>query len=159
MLVKDVIHVDFVNYKKPCMYIAMPFCNFKCCREAGVEIDICQNSPIANQPTISISEDELVSIYIKSPITKAVVFCGLEPMESFDEILLFIKKLRLVSNDDVVIYTGYYEDEIQEKIELLSNYQNIIIKFGRYKAGQKQHFDKILGVFLANDEQYEKKIS
>ena len=35
MLVKGIIDEDFVNYKKPSMYIAMPNCSFKCDKDCG----------------------------------------------------------------------------------------------------------------------------
>lgn len=41
----------------------------------------------------------------------------------------------------------------------LKSYKNIIIKFGRYVSGQKQHFDDILGVYLSSDNQYAKNIN
>jgi len=34
---------------------------------------------------------------------------------------------------------------------------NIIVKFGRYRPNQEKHYDKILGVFLASDNQYAKE--
>ena len=37
---------------------------------------------------------------------------------------------------------------------LVTNYNNIIIKFGRYIPNQGTHFDKVLGVKLASDNQY-----
>ena len=36
---------------------------------------------------------------------------------------------------------------------------NIIIKFGRFVPMQQPHFDPILGVNLASDNQYAKQIS
>ena len=50
-------------------------------------------------------------------------------------------------------------NEIQEKVEKLKQFRNIIVKFGRYRPGQKPHMDEVLGVELANDEQYAKRIS
>ena len=48
---------------------------------------------------------------------------------------------------------------IQGKIEELKKFPNIIVKFGRYKPGQEPHEDEVLGVNLANSEQYAKRIS
>ena len=42
MKVVGLIDEDIVNYKKTSMYIAFPFCSFKCERECGKEI--CQNA-------------------------------------------------------------------------------------------------------------------
>lgn len=54
-----------------------------------------------------------------NPITKAIVFGGLEPFDRFDEMFEFIKKFRQVDNSTIAIYTGYYKDEIVDKIRLL----------------------------------------
>ena len=45
---KGVIFEDFVNYKKPCMTLMFPKCNFKCEREC--EEAFCQNSELAAVP-------------------------------------------------------------------------------------------------------------
>ena len=37
--------------------------------------------------------------------------------------------LRKETNDDIVIYTGYNLSELEEKVELLSYFKNIIINF------------------------------
>ena len=58
----------------------------------------------------------------------------------------------------MVIYTGYDEIEIKEYIDKLCPLHNIIIKFGRYIDGQSAHYDNILGVNLASDNQYSKLI-
>ena len=41
MLVKGIIDEDFINYKKPSMYIASSKCSFKCDKECGRAV--CQN--------------------------------------------------------------------------------------------------------------------
>ena len=150
---------DFVNYKVPSMYIAFPFCTFKCEKDCGMEC--CQNSDLAKSKIISYDEDELIQRYRRNPITKAIVCCGLEPFDSFSDLLLLIQKLRTVYNclDDVVIYTGYYKDEISKQVEILKEYPNIIIKFGRYIPNQQSRKDDVLGIKLASDNQYAEKIS
>ena len=52
------------------------------------------------------------------------------------------------------IYTGYYPEEIQDELKQLQKYKNIIIKFGRFIPGQEPHYDEVLGVYLASDNQY-----
>ena len=42
---------------------------------------------------------------------------------------------------------------------ILKKYSNIIIKFGRFIPNQKPHYDPVLGVELASDNQYGEKIS
>jgi hypothetical protein len=68
----------------------------------------------------------------------------------------------------VVIYTGYTEYELtiddagrteNASYNWLKHYPNIYVKFGRYIYGQASHFDEVLGVKLASDNQYSKKVS
>ena len=80
-------------------------------------------------------------------------------MLQFDELLELIKCFREQTNDDIVIFTGYYENEIADKIAQLKQFSNIVVKFGRYVPNQEQHFDEVLGVKLANKEQYAVRIS
>lgn len=157
MLIKNIIDEDFINYKKSSMYVAFPFCNFKCEKECGIKC--CQNSPLVLSPNIDINVDKLVDRYVKNDITKAIVMAGLEPLDSFDDVLTFIDRVRQKTDDDIVIYTGYYKTEILDKIEVLQRYKNIIIKYGRYVPGQESHYDELLGIKLANKEQYAEKIS
>lgn len=153
MKIKGLISEDFVNYKKPAMTIMFPYCTFKC------GTDYCQNSSLTHESNIEISIEDLLQRYINNPITEAVVMQGLEPFDSWNDLHEFIQKLREYNNDDIVIYTGYYKNEIFEYISQLSKYQNIIIKFGRYIPGQEKHFDNILGVNLVSNNQYAERIS
>ena len=159
MTIKGLIDEDFVNYKKPCMLIAFPYCTFKCEKECGMQV--CQNSALATAQNIYIQEDVLITRYIQNNITKAICFQGLEPLDSWEDVQDFIKKIRKVynCNDDIVIYTGYYKDEIKDKVKWLSQFDNIIIKYGRYIPNQEKHYDETLGVELASDNQYAEKIS
>lgn len=150
---------DIVNYKKTSMFIATCYCDFKCCNELGLDICICQNSPIAKSKIIDISNEKIVKKYIKNKLTHAIIFGGLEPFKQFDELFELIKCFREQTDDEIIIYTGYYENELKEQIEKLKQFKNIIIKFGRYIPGQNIHFDKLLGVNLASDNQYAQKIS
>ena len=154
MLIKGLISEDFVNYKKPAMTIMFPHCNgFKC----GAEY--CQNSPLSKAEDIEIDISNIVIRYLNNPITESVVMQGLEPFDSWDDLIGLVDCLRRSTNDDIVIYTGYYKEEIADKIPLLSKYKNIIIKYGRYIPGQEKHYDKVLGIYLASSNQYAEKIS
>lgn len=84
---------------------------------------------------------------------------GLEPLDSFDELLELVEALREVTQDEVIVFTGYTEEECQDKIDILKQYPNIIVKFGRFQYGQQPHIDPILQVSLASSNQYAKKIS
>ena len=95
---------------------------------------------------------------MSNPITKAVVCGGLEPFDSWEDLQCFIMNFRYHCPDDIVIYTGYKEEEIQDKLEWLKLYEPIIVKFGRYAPNQQPHYDEVLGVKLASDNQYAKKV-
>lgn len=160
MLIKNIIDEDFVNYKKSSMYVAFPFCNFKCEKECGIKC--CQNSPLALSPNIDVDIDRLVDRYVKNEITHAIVMAGLEPIDSFDDLLTFIDRIRQKTDDDIIIYTGYTKEECKDLIYLIKEkmkWSNIIMKYGRYVPGQESHYDEVLGVKLANKEQYAEKIS
>ena len=154
MKIKGLISEDFVNYKKPAMTIMFPHCNgFKC----GAEY--CQNSPLSKAEDIEMDISNIVIRYLNNPITESVVMQGLEPFDSWDDLIGLVDCLRHSTNDDIVIYTGYYKEEIADRIPLLSKYKNIIIKYGRYIPGQEKHYDKVLGIYLASSNQYAEKIS
>ena len=59
MFIKGLIDEDFINYKKPSMYIAFPKCDFKCDYEAGCSV--CQNSDLARGTVIDIQYHMIVS--------------------------------------------------------------------------------------------------
>lgn len=81
-------------------------------------------------------------------------------MLQFSELIDLIQCLRSSGiNDDVVIYTGYREDELTSEIAALKRYPNIVVKFGRYIPGHTPHYDPVLGVELASDDQYAVRIS
>ncbi len=159
MRIKGITDEDFVNFKLPSMYICSCFCDFKCDKESGVSC--CQNSSLAKQSSLCIPDDDIITRYLRNPISKAVVFAGLEPFEQFEEVFNLISKLRLDYHckDTVVIYTGYKYEEIEGKIEALRLFQNIIVKFGRFLPGYESHYDGILGVSLASPNQYAVRIS
>ena len=163
MLIKGLVDEDFVNYKKPSMYIAFPNCTFKCDKEAGCSI--CQNSSLANEPDIKISEEAIVERYMNNPITKAIVCAGLEPFYSPTILYNLIVAFRKVTNDDIVIYTGFKESEFKhllaykKYLEAFKKFPNIIIKFGRFIPNQEKHYDEVLGVELASPNQYARRIS
>lgn len=159
MKIKGLIDEDFVNYKATSMLIALGTCNWKCCKEANIPTSICQNSELAKQKDIEVSADEIFSRYTSNNLTSAVVIGGLEPMTECDDIFSLIVYFRSKGcNDTFVIYTGYYEDEIQEVISIYKPLGNIIFKFGRFKPDNRPHFDELLGVNLVSDNQYGKRI-
>lgn len=157
MKIKFLVEEDFVNYKKPSMFIGFPTCTWKCEKECGNKM--CQNSSLAHSPDINITYENIVKRYLHNPISKAIVFGGLEPMDSWEDLVKLISEFRECVSDDIVIYTGYYEPEISDKIEYLrQNYSNIVIKFGRFVPNEDKHFDEVLGINLASNNQYGERI-
>ncbi len=157
MKLKGLIDEDVINYKKISMILEFPWCDFKCDREAGCQV--CQNSSLASAPIIDIPVTTIVNRYISNGLTHAIVCQGLEPLDSFEELLELVKTLRGAIPDDFVIYTGYTEEECQDKIDILKQYPNIIVKFGRFRYNNKPRYDSVLGITLASENQYAKQIS
>ena len=149
--VKDIVDMDFVNYKKISMFIATSKCSFKCDKECGRPV--CQNSELAAAPSIEVDDEEIIERYLNNPITEAVTIGGLEPFDTFDELYNFIKFFREKSDDDIVIYTGYYPEEVRTSLQILTKFSNIIIKFGRFIPDSIHLYDKLLGVELASPNQ------
>lgn len=158
MKIKGIIFEDFINYKKPSMVIEFPICkDFKCDKECGQKV--CQNSDLVNSPNEDISIIRIVKTYMENNITNAIVFQGLEPFDSKHDLYQLIKVFREYTKDDIVIYTGYTEEELDYEIQVLKRlFKNIIIKFGRFIPNQPSYYDETLGVFLASSNQYAKKI-
>lgn len=156
--VKTIVDEDFVNYKTPSMYIAFPTCTFKCEKECNYKIR-CHNSSISLMPTITVSTSTIVKRFTDNPITKAIVIGGLEAFDSFNDLMGLVRDFRSHTDVDIVIYTGYNRSEISDSIHQLSQFPNIIIKFGRFIPDQPSHIDPILGVSLASNNQYAELIS
>lgn len=156
MRIKALIEEDFIQYKKPVMFIGVCFCDWKCCLEQNLDKSICQNSDLAKFPFLEVEVDDeiLIKKYLANPITRGIVFGGLEPFKQYDELYSFISSLREKTDDEVIIYTGYNLEEIIDQVTELKDFGNIIIKFGRYIPNSQKIYDKVLGVTLASDNQY-----
>lgn len=157
--VKGIVDEDFVNYKVPSMTVMFPYCDFKCETDGS---NFCHNSSLINEQNIKINIGDLYRRYSTNKISEAVVCQGLEPFDSWDELnsLLFHFRIHEACLDPFVIYTGYIKEEIIDKIDFIQTmYSNIIIKFGRFIPYNNKHYDEVLGVFLASDNQYGEKIS
>lgn len=171
----NLIEEDFVNYRKPGMFLGFPHCSGKCNKDAGKIV--CQNEElryIPEEDLIDISPDEIIERFYANKITECLIFGGLEPFDSLDDIVELLKCLRSRGsiykvkdydsyNPEIVIYTGYYPFEIKEMLlEVVNKVPidlNVIVKFGRYLPGYKPHFDPVLGVELASDNQFAMKIT
>lgn len=169
MRIKGIVDEDFVNYKKPSMFVIFPTCTFKCNKDAGKPV--CQNQTLSLQQSITVATEEVCERYLQNPITEAIILGGLEPFDSLLNVMSFIDCLRnkFKCDDDVVIYTGYTEEELKRgnilegganKVfadlydYLIHHNKNIIIKYGRYREDNVRHLDKVLGVELASANQY-----
>ena len=160
MKVKDILPEDFVNYKLPSMFITTWFCDWKCCNELGLDVGVCQNAPLAQFKNKEIDNQIIYEQFAKNPITKAVVIGGLEPMIQINEVIDLINLFRTNGeNCPFVIYTGYYPNEIPKPLDEIKKYSNIIIKFGRFIPNQDSHYDEVLGINLASNNQYAQQIS
>ena len=141
------------------MFIIMPHCSFKCDKENGCLM--CQNSSLVHEPTHNVDTRLMVTRYVENPITKAVTFGGLEPLDTIEDVLEFVDILRNIykNEDDVVIYTGYTEEELinNKDYKRILEYGNIIIKYGRFRPNQTPHYDEVLGVNLISDNQYARR--
>lgn len=160
MILKGIIDCDFVNYKEPVLTLEFPRCNFKCDKLNGTQV--CQNSALAREPDYDVPLEAIWNLYISNPITKGFCCQGLEPFDSPNDLDTFLNFIRHEKqcNDVIIIYTGYDKDECHLVEWVLRNlFHNIIIKWGRFIVNQNPHYDEILGVNLASDNQYAEYIS
>lgn len=153
MLIHGLNDYDISSYKEPALFISFPKCTFKC------GLPWCQNAHLQDSELLDISLPAIKEIYENSPLTHAFVCGGLEPFDTWSDLKALVSHVRTYSIDPIVIYTGYNEDEIKDNIDSLKEYKNIIIKFGRYVPNSFPHFDELLGVELASENQYAKNIS
>lgn len=159
MRLVNLIEESFTEYKKPHMLLGFPSCSFKCDREYGNKI--CQNSELARAEKIEIPVEDVVARYLSNDITKAIVLAGLEPFDSYADVLSLLEELRSKNGcyDDVVIYTGYKPEEVSDRFEKLASYKNVLVKFGRFVPGDKPHYDDALGINLASDNQFSRWVN
>ena len=113
---------------------------------------------LSQEKTLDISMEYIVKIFNDNPLTHAICFQGLEPLDSWDELKDFITLFRSQSTAPIVIYTGYNKEEIEDKIEWLKEQKPMIIKYGRFVLNQQPHYDAVLGVNLASDNQYAEEL-
>lgn len=158
MKLKNLVQEDFSNYKFCSMFLGFPSCDWKCEKDCGRR-GLCQNAALAKANSIDIAIEDIIKLYITNPLSSAIVCGGLEPFDSWSDLIELVTEIRKVSSDDVVIYTGYNREEILDKVEILRQFSNIIIKFGRFVPDKETHYDEILGVVLASPNQKAERIS
>jgi organic radical activating enzyme len=157
MKVINVVWEDFCNYKRVSTFVIFPKCSFKCEKDCGKKC--CQNSALANSPTVEVSAEYIVDRYMSHLLPSALVCGGMEPFDSWEDLCELVKEFRSRTDDVIVIYSGYYKNEVREKLDYLKQYKNIIVKFGRFKPDSKHIYCDLLGVELASDNQYARQIS
>lgn len=159
VILKEIVDENFQDYKKTSMFLAFPKCDFKCFKELGLPITMCQNFETLKMTNFMIKIEDILERYVRNPISEAIVLGGLEPFMSFSEVINLISYFRTHDcNDDFVIYTGYRKDEILGEIDQLKKFKNIIIKFGRYIPNSRKIFDETLGVYLSSKNQYAEEV-
>lgn len=159
MIIKGIKDEDFLQYKLPSMLVAFPSCTFKCEKECNCR-GMCQNSELMKSPNIEISAKSIVDRYMSNPISKALVCGGLEPFDTYTQLLELLTEFRANTDAVAIVYTGFYKEEIEHKLEYIIKFiPNVIIKFGRYIPNQEPHYDDLLGIYLASSNQYAEKIS
>lgn len=158
MKLKGIIDCDFTNYKEPVLTLEFPYCDFKC--DKLNKCQVCQNNLLIQEPTIEIPLKKIWELYRQNPLTKGFCLQGLEPLDSVEDVLNFVKYIRGNNHcyDPIIIYTGYNKEEVTKFIYQITEYENIIIKWGRFILGEKPHYDEVLGVNLASNNQYAEKM-
>lgn len=156
MLIKGIKDECIGDFKEIGMLIVFPNCSFKCDKDCGRPV--CQNSHLANSPVTEVPIDNIIERYQQNPISTSLICGGLEPFDSIQDLYMLIADFRKVSNDPVVIYTGYTEEEVEKILgwAFIKWLGNLYIKYGRFIPDQEPHFDEVLGVNLASDNQYGK---
>ena len=155
---KGIIWEDMVNYKKIGSTFMFPKCDFKCDRENGVQL--CQNWELAAAPSQKYDIDELMRLYQIMILPESIILQGLEPLDSPIDIYTVAAAMqRHDITDDLVIYTGYNKNENDDITNIIDTVSfltpgSLIVKWGRYLPNQTSHYDEVLGVKLASDNQF-----
>ena len=157
--VLDINDSDLINYSEPTFNILAGIsCTFKCCPNNP---EICHNNPLCNQNPIRCEIPKLIERFNNQNLCKTITFQGLECLDNLKQILWFIYHFRKTNNNTIIIWTGYTKDECEDLIYLIKEkmkWENIIIKYGRFIPDQQPHYDEVLGVELASDNQYAERI-
>lgn len=154
--IKGIVEEDFTQYKECSMVVMFPNCSFKCEIEAGCKM--CQNSELVKSKNITVSTQRIIDRFTNNPISKALVLSGLEPFDSYENMIRLVQDFRKHCSNTIVIYSGYTKDELSDRIPILHDLGNVVIKYGRYIPNQSKHFDDCLGVYLASDNQYAENV-
>lgn len=119
---------------------------------------MCQNSELTRSKNITVSTQRIIDRFTNNPISKALVLSGLDPFDSYEDMIKLVQDFRKQCSNTIVIYSGYTKDELSDRIPILHDLGNVVIKYGRYIPNQSKHFDDCLGVYLASDNQYAENV-
>ncbi len=161
MRLSQLVDEDFANFKQSAMFLGTTRCSGKCFTELGLPMETCQNCELMKTDSfLDLPNVEIIERYLRNPITHAIVIGGLEPMDTWDETLQFMLDFRKKSTDALVIYTGYYPNEVYDKVQtIIESIPNVYIKYGRYIPNQEKVLDHVLSVYLASSNQFGVKVS
>jgi hypothetical protein len=154
--------IVYNDYKLNALYIPIGVtCDFKCVKEAkakGLEFMECHNHEFINKEKYEMSTDEVLTKIQGNPFIECIILSGLEPMDCFKSVSDFISEFREKSDMEIVIFTGYYANEVTDKLKTLKRYDNITFKFGRYDPSAKPRYDEVGKVTLISGNQYFSKL-
>ena len=154
MILKGIIDESFGDYKLCSMLLITNSCEWKC--------EGCQNVHLSTLPSIEYQDDEIFCRFLTNPLSEAIVFGGLEPLDQADEIVKFIRKAKDEYHLGIplIFYTGYTEEELSSfKFnsfrDICKEYRGrVIIKCGRYIQNCPPKYDENLGVTLISNNQF-----
>ena len=115
--------------------------------------ELCDKNHESHMKNVTLSTKTIIERYMKNSLVESLVLSGLEPFDNFEDMKILIRDFRTFLDDDIVIFTGYDDIEIDDKIEELEIYNDIYVKFGRYIPNRNEIFDELLGTELASDNQ------
>lgn len=85
------------------------------------------------EPNILLSVDEIFNDIVSQNNLTGVTFSGGEPLMQYNELLELIKRIKLETKLDVMLYTGYYINEIRKlNMNEILDYVDILID-GRFE--------------------------
>lgn len=153
LIIKDIIDEVYSDFNKIGMLVVVPKCKTRCWEKCGLSPDICQNYHLNFTEKFNINNEDIINRYLENPLTKCIIFGGLDGFDSIDEILIFLEEFRKISKDDVVIYTGKELEDIEHRFNDLAFYKNIYVKYGHYNPNLNSIKDELTGVTLASENQ------
>ena len=111
----------------------------------------------------NFSDEYIFKIFCSTPYLRAIVIAGPEPMNKLDDLRAFIFAARKFftpyARPLIIVYTDYFEDELEEKNWLGVKYEfilygNVLLKYGRsFPTDCRMYKNKPLGIKLLGKSQ------